>query len=53
MNPAATIARPLRPLGSSDDAQAGLLANVRPLAGENPAPAARYHLVVIGAGTAG
>ncbi|HET8656064.1 MAG TPA: mercuric reductase [Longimicrobiaceae bacterium] len=31
----------------------GLLANVHPVAWENPEPKDRYHLVVVGAGTAG
>jgi pyruvate/2-oxoglutarate dehydrogenase complex dihydrolipoamide dehydrogenase (E3) component len=36
-----------------DEANRRLLANVRPPAWTNPTPRSRYHLVVIGAGTAG
>jgi pyruvate/2-oxoglutarate dehydrogenase complex dihydrolipoamide dehydrogenase (E3) component len=36
-----------------DEHNARLVANVHPLDWRNPAPRARYHLVVIGAGTAG
>src|SRR6476661_3852624 len=38
---------------SADEHDARLLANVRPPHWINPEPAARYNLVVIGAGTAG
>jgi pyruvate/2-oxoglutarate dehydrogenase complex dihydrolipoamide dehydrogenase (E3) component len=40
-------------LASPDEHDARLLANVHPEGWVNPAPAARYNLVVIGAGTAG
>jgi pyruvate/2-oxoglutarate dehydrogenase complex dihydrolipoamide dehydrogenase (E3) component len=36
-----------------DEFNAALLANVHPTDWQNPTPAGRYHLVVIGAGTAG
>src|ERR1044071_5157226 len=36
-----------------DDLNQQLVANVHPLDWKNPTPAARYNLVVIGAGTAG
>src|SRR6266850_783505 len=41
---------PVEPL---DEHNRRLLANVHPTAWENPTPTGRYHLVVIGAGTAG
>jgi pyruvate/2-oxoglutarate dehydrogenase complex dihydrolipoamide dehydrogenase (E3) component len=41
---------PVEPL---DDHNRALLANVHPAGWINPQPAARYHLVVVGAGTAG
>jgi pyruvate/2-oxoglutarate dehydrogenase complex dihydrolipoamide dehydrogenase (E3) component len=39
--------------GAAEDAERRRLANVRPADWQNPSPAERYHLVVIGAGTAG
>src|ERR1700687_2787353 len=45
----ADASRPAAP----DEYDARLLANVRPQHWINPEPAARYNLVVIGAGTAG
>ncbi|MCI0341723.1 MAG: mercuric reductase [Planctomycetales bacterium] len=48
------MSAPARPLVLPDDAHnRGLLRSVRPADWRNPAPAARYSLVVIGAGTAG
>src|SRR5579872_5859976 len=46
-------AAPHFPVEPQDEFNRELLANVHPTAWVNPAPAGRYHLVVIGAGTAG
>src|SRR4051794_25377331 len=40
-------------LGPADEHDQSLLEHVHPLAWTNPEPRPRYHLVVIGAGTAG
>jgi pyruvate/2-oxoglutarate dehydrogenase complex dihydrolipoamide dehydrogenase (E3) component len=44
---------PLFPVEPLDEHNRALLANVHPEGWVNPRPAARYHLVVVGAGTAG
>jgi pyruvate/2-oxoglutarate dehydrogenase complex dihydrolipoamide dehydrogenase (E3) component len=48
--PAAAAPFPVEPL---DEHNRALLANVHPPGWTNPRPAARYHLVVVGGGTAG
>jgi pyruvate/2-oxoglutarate dehydrogenase complex dihydrolipoamide dehydrogenase (E3) component len=49
-SPAGAVPFPVEPL---DEHNRELLANVQPVGWRNPEPAARYHLVVLGAGTAG
>ena len=44
---------PLHPVEPDDPANRALLANVHPADWRNPQPRARYHLVVVGGGTAG
>src|SRR4030042_5630426 len=47
------VMSPIPELLPLDDYNAALLANVHPPKWQNPQPAPSYHLVVVGAGTAG